>query len=118
MALADRERGKSIRMVEDFTASSRAEPGTISFEWSRSTDEPTAYFLIEAFRDAAEHQPLLGCGQTRVYVVVEDEGSSWSGTFGKIESPHGLFLVRSLAAECGTRPGARGWVTWFVLGGQ
>jgi len=54
----------------------------------------------------------------RVYVEVEDEGSSWSGTFGKIESPHGLFLVRSLAAECGTRPGARGWVTWFVLGGQ
>ena len=52
----------------------------------------------------------------RVYVEVEDEGSSWGGTFGEIESPHGLYLVRSLAAECGTRPGACGWVTWFVLG--
>ena len=41
------------RLVEDFTAATRAEPGTISFEWSRSTDDPAAYFLIEAFRDAA-----------------------------------------------------------------
>ena len=54
----------------------------------------------------------------RVYVEVEDQGSSWGGSLIKIESPHGLYLVRSLSAECGTRPGARGWVTWFVLGGQ
>jgi quinol monooxygenase YgiN len=41
------------RLVEDFTAASRAELGTISFEWSRSTDDPSVYFLVEAFRDAA-----------------------------------------------------------------
>jgi quinol monooxygenase YgiN len=41
------------QMVGEFTAATRAEPGAISFEWSRSTDEPAAYFLIEAFRDAA-----------------------------------------------------------------
>jgi quinol monooxygenase YgiN len=41
------------RLVEDFTAATRAEPGTISFEWSRSTDDPGVYFLVEAFRDAA-----------------------------------------------------------------
>ena len=52
----------------------------------------------------------------RVYVEVEDEGSSWGGTFGEIESPHGLYLMRSLAAECGTRSGVCGWVIWFVLG--
>jgi serine/threonine-protein kinase RsbW len=52
----------------------------------------------------------------RVYAEVEDQGSSWEGTFGEIESPHGLYLLRSLSAECGTRPGARGWVIWFVLG--
>lgn len=40
-------------MIGEFTAASRAEPGTIGFEWSRSTDDPAAYFLIEAFRDAA-----------------------------------------------------------------
>jgi len=52
----------------------------------------------------------------RVHVEVEDQGSSWGGSFKEVKSPHGLYLLRSLAAECGTRPGARGWVTWFVLG--
>ena len=52
----------------------------------------------------------------RVYAEVEDQGSSWEGSFGEIESPHGLYLLRSLSAECGARPGARGWVIWFVLG--
>jgi quinol monooxygenase YgiN len=41
------------RMVEDFTAATRAEPGNISFEWSRSTDDPAVYFLVEVFRDTA-----------------------------------------------------------------
>jgi quinol monooxygenase YgiN len=41
------------RLVSDFTAATRAEPGTISFEWARSTDDPAVYFLVEAFRDAA-----------------------------------------------------------------
>jgi quinol monooxygenase YgiN len=41
------------RLVRDFTAATRAEPGTISFEWARSTDDPVVYFLVEAFRDAA-----------------------------------------------------------------
>ena len=31
----------------------------------------------------------------RVYVEVEDAGSSREGTFGEIESPHGLYLLRS-----------------------
>lgn len=43
-------------IVAEFTAATRAEPGNISFEWSRSTDDPAAYFLIEAFRDAAAGQ--------------------------------------------------------------
>jgi len=51
-----------------------------------------------------------------VYAEVEDDGSPWDGTFGETSSPHGLYLVRALSAECGTRPGALGWVTWFVLG--
>jgi anti-sigma regulatory factor (Ser/Thr protein kinase) len=50
-----------------------------------------------------------------VYVEVEDEGSAWDGTFGMIESPHGLYLLRTLSAECGTRRGEYGWATWFLL---
>jgi anti-sigma regulatory factor (Ser/Thr protein kinase) len=51
----------------------------------------------------------------RVYAEVEDQGSSWDGRFGMAKSPHGLYLLRSLSTECGTRRGDRGWITWFVL---
>lgn len=53
-----------------------------------------------------------------VHAEVEDQGSTWDGSLGGIESPHGLFLVRALSTTCGTRRGPRGWVTWFVLGQQ
>jgi two-component sensor histidine kinase len=61
---------------------------------------------------------LRGSGSSRgpVYVEVEDQGSSWDGFLHQTESPHGLYLLRSLAADCGTRPGASGWITWFVVG--
>lgn len=38
---------------DDFTTETRAEPGNVSFEWSRSCDDRNAYFLVEVFRDAA-----------------------------------------------------------------
>jgi anti-sigma regulatory factor (Ser/Thr protein kinase) len=57
-------------------------------------------------------------GGGRVYAEVEDEGSPWDGTFGTAESPHGLYLLRALSTECGTRRGSRGWITWFVLDRQ
>jgi len=50
------------RLVEEFTAATRAEPGTISFEWSRSTDDPAVYFLVEAFRDAAAGEAHVNSG--------------------------------------------------------
>ncbi|HJE57045.1 MAG TPA: antibiotic biosynthesis monooxygenase, partial [Nocardiopsis listeri] len=37
--------------VADFTAATRAEPGNLWFEWSRSVKEPNTYVLIEAFTD-------------------------------------------------------------------
>lgn len=42
-----------VDLVAEFTAASRAEPGNLCFEWSRSVDDPTVYFLVEAFEDAA-----------------------------------------------------------------
>ena len=41
-----------------FTEATRAEPGCLWFDWSRSLDDPDEYVLVEAFRDeaaAAEH---------------------------------------------------------------
>src|SRR3982750_3223324 len=34
-----------------FTEATRAEPGCLWFDWSRSLDAPTEYVLVEAFRD-------------------------------------------------------------------
>jgi quinol monooxygenase YgiN len=36
----------------EFTAATRAEPGCLWFEWSRSLEDPSEYTLVEAFRDA------------------------------------------------------------------
>ncbi|TGZ18149.1 antibiotic biosynthesis monooxygenase [Streptomyces sp. S816] len=37
--------------VEAFTRATRAEPGNLWFEWSRSLEDPDTYVLVEAFRD-------------------------------------------------------------------
>ena len=35
----------------EFTRATRAEPGCLWFDWSRSLDDPAEYVLVEAFRD-------------------------------------------------------------------
>lgn len=39
--------------VADFTHATRAEPGNLWFEWSKSLDEPDQFVLVEAFQDDA-----------------------------------------------------------------
>jgi quinol monooxygenase YgiN len=36
-----------------FTEATRAEPGCLWFDWSRSLEDPNEYVLVEAFRDGA-----------------------------------------------------------------
>ena len=38
-------------LTRSFTDATRAEPGNLWFDWSRSLDDPTEYVLVEAFRD-------------------------------------------------------------------
>ena len=38
-------------IVGPFTRATKAEPGCLWFEWSRSLDDPTEYVLVEAFTD-------------------------------------------------------------------
>ena len=40
-------------ITRSFTEATRAEPGNLFFEWSRSVDDPEQYVLIEAFQDDA-----------------------------------------------------------------
>lgn len=42
-----------VELTRDFTEATRAEPGNLFFEWSRSVEDPSTYVLIEAFRDDA-----------------------------------------------------------------
>ncbi|WP_432559086.1 putative quinol monooxygenase [Granulicoccus sp. GXG6511] len=38
-------------LVAEFTEATRAEPGNLWFDWSRSLEEPNTFVLIEAFTD-------------------------------------------------------------------
>jgi quinol monooxygenase YgiN len=42
-----------MEIAGDFTRATRAEPGCLWFDWSRSVEDPTEYVLVEAFRDGA-----------------------------------------------------------------
>jgi quinol monooxygenase YgiN len=42
-----------LSRVAPFTSATRAEPGNVFFEWSRSVGRPNQFVLIEAFRDRA-----------------------------------------------------------------
>jgi quinol monooxygenase YgiN len=48
---------KWLDLVADFTTATRAEPGNLWFEWSRSVENDNEFVLVEAFADdgAAAH---------------------------------------------------------------
>lgn len=76
--------------VADFTAATRAEPGNLWFEWSRSVERDDEFVLIEAFKDGtgeahvnSDHfragleamKPLLA--ETPLIVSRQVEGEGW-----------------------------------------
>lgn len=46
-----------LELVADYTEATRAEPGNLWFEWSRSVDDPATFVLVEGFAEngAAPH---------------------------------------------------------------
>ncbi|HET8993542.1 MAG TPA: putative quinol monooxygenase [Rhodococcus sp. (in: high G+C Gram-positive bacteria)] len=40
-----------LETTKAFTEATRAEPGNLWFDWSRSVDDPSEFVLVEAFRD-------------------------------------------------------------------
>jgi quinol monooxygenase YgiN len=42
-----------LQDVAEFTTATRAEPGNLFFEWSRSVEDPHEFVLLEAFQDDA-----------------------------------------------------------------
>ena len=76
--------------VADFTAATRAEPGNLWFDWSRSVERDDEFVLVEAFQDGAgeahvnsDHfragletmKPLLA--ETPLIVSRQVEGEGW-----------------------------------------
>lgn len=49
-----------LDLVDDFTTATRAEPGNLFFEWSRSVADPDQFVLLEAFRDRAAGEAHVG----------------------------------------------------------
>lgn len=49
-----------LSLVADFTRDTRAEPGNVFFEWSRSVDDPNEFVLVEAFADGAAGEAHVG----------------------------------------------------------
>ena len=41
-----------LSIAGDFTAATRAEPGNLFFDWSRSVENPHEWVLVEGFRDS------------------------------------------------------------------
>ena len=42
-----------VEFSREFTEATRAEPGNLWFDWSRSLDNPNEYVLVESFEDDA-----------------------------------------------------------------
>ncbi len=42
-----------LDLTREFTLATRAEPGNLWFDWSRSVDDPNEFVLVEAFQDDA-----------------------------------------------------------------
>lgn len=80
-----------------FTEATRAEPGNLWFEWSRSVDDPNTYVLVEGFTEdgAAPHVSSAHFRQmqadfpqylsaTPQIVSRQVEGDSW-GEMGELQ---------------------------------
>ena len=76
----------------EFTEATRAEPGCLWFDWSRSLEDPHEYVLVEAFRDgeaggahvrsahfaaAQEHLPPYLAATPRIVSTTVDQ-DDWS----------------------------------------
>lgn len=44
---------KWLDLVDGFTTATRAEPGNLWFDWSRSVEDSEEFVLVEAFKDGA-----------------------------------------------------------------
>lgn len=59
-----------LSLVADFTEATRAEPGNLWFDWSRSVDDPNEFVLLEAFRDGDAGAAHVGSDHFKKAITV------------------------------------------------
>ena len=64
--------------VRPFTEATRAEPGNLWFDWSRSVDDPNRFVLVEAFKEG--DAPGLHVGSDHFKAAMELMPSMLAGT--------------------------------------
>jgi quinol monooxygenase YgiN len=85
-------------LVADFTKATRAEPGNLFFEWSRSLENPSEYVLVEGFRDGdaggehvnSEHFKTFVAGAPKILastplIISDSIGAEGWGEMGEIK---------------------------------
>ena len=99
--VARQHRESWLSTTNEFTSATRAEPGILWFEWSRTVDNPSEYVLVEAFQDQeagvdhvhSEHfraglasmRPALNATPHIIHTKIE--GEDWS-LMGELEIVH------------------------------
>jgi len=84
-------------LVDTFTTSTRAEPGNLFFEWSRSVEDPNTFVLVEGFTDDGAGPHVNGAhfkqamqdmpqalARTPQIISKQVEGEGW-GPMGELE---------------------------------
>jgi quinol monooxygenase YgiN len=73
--------------VADFTAGTRAEPGNVMFEWSRSVEDPNEHVLVEGFGDAEAGGELVNSQHFKAAVETLSDLVSGTPKIINIEVP-------------------------------
>jgi quinol monooxygenase YgiN len=76
-----------LSMVADFTTATRAEPGNIFFEWSRSVDDPNQFVLVEAFADADAGSAHVNSDHFKTAMATLGDGISRTPEIISVEAP-------------------------------
>lgn len=92
-----------LSLVADFTTATRAEPGNIFFEWSRSVDDKDQFVLVEAFQDTAAGQEHVSSEHFTTAMAWMPEAISDTPEIVNVEVP-GDGWARMAELQPSTRP--------------
>ncbi|HET9257342.1 MAG TPA: putative quinol monooxygenase [Pseudonocardiaceae bacterium] len=76
-----------LTLVDEFTRGTRAEPGNLFFEWSRSVEDPNVFVLVEAFADAAAGAAHVQSGHFKAAMTVLPDAVASTPEIINVEIP-------------------------------